>query len=89
MTLSIIVLVLLCLVSFVLNVIYVECCKYALCAECHYAECHYAECHYAECHYAECRYAECRGALLFIFSTLPLSYSGFPYTKRCNLTNLT
>jgi hypothetical protein len=31
-----------------LNVVYVECLKYAL---------------YAECRYAECRYFECRGAL--------------------------
>jgi hypothetical protein len=33
-----------------LHVIYAECLKYALYAECHYAECRYAECHYAECH---------------------------------------
>jgi hypothetical protein len=32
-----------------LNVIFAECHKKALHAECHYAECHYAECHYAEC----------------------------------------
>ncbi len=37
-----------------LNVIYAECLKYAL----------YAECRYAKCRYAECRYAECRGAVL-------------------------
>jgi hypothetical protein len=36
-----------CLVSFMLSVIYVECRK---------------EAHYAECRYAECRYAESRGA---------------------------
>ncbi len=41
-----------------LDVVYAECLKYAL-----YAECHYAECSQAECHYAECRYAECHGAL--------------------------
>jgi hypothetical protein len=60
--------VLLCLVSFMLNVVvYGECRKQTHDAECHYAECCYAECHYAECcyvecHYAECHYAECRGA---------------------------
>jgi len=43
---------LLCPVSFMLNVIYAECHKKAL----------YAECRYAECCYAECCYAECRGA---------------------------
>jgi hypothetical protein len=37
-----------------LNVIYAECLKYAL----------YAECHYAECRYTECRYADCRSALM-------------------------
>ena len=41
-----------------LNVIYAECLKDAI-----YAQCHFAECRYAECRYAECRYAECRGAL--------------------------
>jgi hypothetical protein len=35
------------------NIIYVECHKQAL----------YAECQYAECRYAECHYTECRGAL--------------------------
>jgi hypothetical protein len=39
------------------NVIYAECHKQAL-----YAECRYAECRYAECRYAECQYTECRGA---------------------------
>jgi hypothetical protein len=42
-----------------LGVIYVECHKIGLNAECRYAECHYADCRYAECRYAECRYAEC------------------------------
>jgi hypothetical protein len=32
-----------------LNIIFVECHKQALYAECHYAECRYAECHYTEC----------------------------------------
>jgi hypothetical protein len=35
-----------------LSVIYAECHKYTI----------FAECHYAECHYADFRYAECRGA---------------------------
>ncbi len=54
---------LLCCVSVMLNVTYVEY-HYAEChyAECHYAECRYAECHYAECRYTECHYTECRGA---------------------------
>jgi len=38
-----------------LSVIYAECRKYALYAECHFAACRYAECHYAECQYAECQ----------------------------------
>ncbi len=38
-----------------LNVIYAECLKYVLNAQCHYAECRYAECRYAEGHYAEYR----------------------------------
>jgi hypothetical protein len=42
-----------------LCVIYAECPKLAL-----YAECRYVEFRYAECHYAECHYAECRGAIL-------------------------
>jgi hypothetical protein len=41
--------VLLCLVSFMLNVVvYVECRKQTHDAECHYAECHYAECRGAQ-----------------------------------------
>ncbi len=32
-----------------LSVIYAECLKYALNAECCYAECRYADCRYAEC----------------------------------------
>ncbi len=40
-----------------LNVVYADCCKYAL-----YAECHYAAFHNAVRHYTECRYAECNGA---------------------------
>jgi hypothetical protein len=32
-----------------LSVIYAECHKQALCAECQYAEFHYAERHYGEC----------------------------------------
>jgi hypothetical protein len=40
-----------------MNVVYAQCLKYAL-----YAECHFAECRYAEGHFAECRYAECHGA---------------------------
>jgi hypothetical protein len=32
-----------------LTIVYAECHKLALYAECHYAECRYAECHYAEC----------------------------------------
>ncbi len=39
-------------VSIMQSVMYAECRKLALYAECNYAECHYAECHYAECHYA-------------------------------------
>jgi hypothetical protein len=35
------------------SVMYAECRKLALYAECNYAECHYAEGHYAECHYVE------------------------------------
>jgi hypothetical protein len=38
-----------------LKVVYAECLKYAL----------YAQCHYADCRYAEFRYAECRGAVFF------------------------
>jgi hypothetical protein len=41
-------------VSFMLTVMYVECRKLTLYAECHYRKCHYAECHYAECHNVEC-----------------------------------
>ncbi len=33
---------LLCWVSFFLDIIYVRCCKIVLYAECHYDECHYA-----------------------------------------------
>ncbi len=40
---------LLCSVSFMPSVVYTECHKLALYAECHCAECRYAECHYAEC----------------------------------------
>jgi len=40
------------------NVVYTECRKRAL----------YAECRYIECHYAECRYAECRGAMAMILN---------------------
>jgi hypothetical protein len=47
---------------FMLSVIYFQCLKIGLYAECHYAQCHYAESHYAECRYDECPYAECRGA---------------------------
>jgi hypothetical protein len=50
-------------VSLILTVMYAECHKLSLYAECHYAECHCAECHCAECHYAECCCVECRGAL--------------------------
>jgi hypothetical protein len=53
--------ILLCRVSFLLNVIYAECHKKAL---------------YAECRYTECRYAECRGAtlsLLYKLLTIPHS----------------
>ncbi len=32
-----------------LGVIYAECRKLALSAECRYTECHYAECHYGDC----------------------------------------
>ncbi len=39
-------------VSFMLTVMYSECHKLALYAECHNAECRYAMCHYAECHVA-------------------------------------
>ncbi len=39
-------------VSFMLSVVYAECNKLALYAECHYAECCFAMCHYAECHAA-------------------------------------
>ncbi len=46
-TLSIIAM-LLCLVSFVLSVVYAKCHKQSFYAECHYAKCHYAERHYAE-----------------------------------------
>ncbi len=56
--------VLLCWVSFMLSVVYTECCTQALYAEYYYAEYHYAECHYTECHYDECHYAECRYAAL-------------------------
>jgi hypothetical protein len=45
--------------SFMLNVIFSECHKLAL-----FAECHYAECRYSECRNAEGRYAKCRGAAL-------------------------
>jgi hypothetical protein len=38
-------------VSFMLTVVYVECRKLAV----------YADCHFAECHRAECRYVKCRG----------------------------
>jgi hypothetical protein len=34
---------LLCYMSFMLNIIYADCHKYALNIECHYAECHYDE----------------------------------------------
>jgi hypothetical protein len=44
-----------------LNVIYAECHKEILYAECCYAEC-YAEWLYAECCYDEWHYAECRSA---------------------------
>jgi hypothetical protein len=37
-------LVLLCCVSFMLNIAYAECLKQALYAECCYADCRYAEC---------------------------------------------
>jgi hypothetical protein len=37
-------------------VIYAECLKYAL----------YAQCQYAQCHYFGCRYADCRGAVKVI-----------------------
>jgi hypothetical protein len=36
-----------------LSVIYAECHKQALYAECPHAKCHYPEFPYAECHYAE------------------------------------
>jgi hypothetical protein len=32
-----------------LSVVYAECHKLALYAECHYAEFHYAKCHYTDC----------------------------------------
>jgi hypothetical protein len=63
MTLSIMAYSLLCWASFMLNVIYAECHKGALYAECRYPECHYTECRYTEWRYAECRYAERHGAL--------------------------
>ncbi len=47
-TLSIMGLVLLCRVSFILNVIYGKCCKPVFYAKCHYAECRYDESHYVE-----------------------------------------
>jgi hypothetical protein len=37
-------------VSFMLTVVYAECLKLALYAECHNAECRYALCYYIECH---------------------------------------
>jgi len=49
--------VLLCWVSIMLNIMYAECHKLAL----------YAECRYAECHYAKCRYAECHGSIKYTF----------------------
>ncbi len=48
-----------------LNVVYAESDKQAICAECPYGECHWAECDKqaicAKCPYGECRYAECHG----------------------------
>jgi hypothetical protein len=37
-------------VSFMLSVVYADCHKLALYAECHYAEYRKAMCHYAKCH---------------------------------------
>ncbi len=41
--------------TFMLNVVYAKCPKYAFYDDCYYAECHFAESRYDECHYAECR----------------------------------
>jgi hypothetical protein len=74
--------VMLCLIY--AGVVFAECRKSALYAECRYAECryaeycyaecHYAECRYAECRYAECRYTECTGAFQRVVSSLALKY---------------
>jgi hypothetical protein len=40
-------------VPFMLTIVYAECHKLAI---------------YAECHYADCRYSKCRGTQIFVFN---------------------
>ncbi len=68
----------------VLNVIYAECLKCALYAQCHYAECCYAECRGAlqsaiflrvmvserQCTRLGCKYLRGKDALAFLFPEL-------------------
>jgi hypothetical protein len=80
---------------FMLKVIYANChkiglhaqchydgCHYDECHndECHYDECHYDECHYDECHYAECHYDECLYAKCFYDECL--STNDFSFVNR-------
>jgi hypothetical protein len=47
-------------------VVYAECHKLALFAECCDAEYGYTECCYAQCRYGECCYAECYKLALYV-----------------------
>ncbi len=67
------------------SVIYDECCKQALYAECHYAECHYYEFHYNECHCVECGYAMYHGNTSFSQLASSLTNNVLDHTSNLDL----